>query len=426
MKVVCFYFENRANLKSIAEIFYRYTPQIAVATDSIFLEIEQCSLIYSEEKFLDLSRSVFLQIETSPKIGISSSVPLARAQAYYRTKSLNLIPIDFLRYFLSPFEVLDERGEKTLSKILWYFEKLGLCSIQDFLKIPPRELSSRFGITGLLLHQRVSDSANIIWPKFIPEEKVFERREFDAEIELDSIEPILFILKTLLDTIHLRLVSRGKTLRVFEVRLLLEKASTVLEPYYPISIELAFTNPSTKALLQLFRDKATHTIQKNPLPGRITGVEVFVVETVPYKPTQRDIFNPKKEESEETYHDLVNRLSLKLGEKKVFKAALTESYLPEKNWVREKEVSDNPIFDNLPKRPLRIISEPIPLPYSEGKVFFNRGYIKLSEIEQYEVLFSEWWDTASERVYFRAKTNLGQDLWIYRSNQNYFLHGFFD
>lgn len=416
MKVVCFYFEKKVDLKNIAEIFFRYTPQIAVSENALFLEIEQCSRMYSEAEFLNLAEAIFLKLEIAVKVGVAPSVPLALASASLGTKRLERIPLSFLRHFLFPFHG-DEKQGALLTKIIWYFEKLGLRTVKELSTIPPRELSSRFGAMGLLLHQRVNDSSLLLWPKFIPEEKVREKRDFDAEVQIDSVEPLVFVIKGLLDRIYLRLLARDKTLKTFEVR---------LQPEYVITIDLSFTNISIKTLLQLFRDKVSASLQRNPLPGEITGVEILVLEMAPYQRTQRDFFNPKKEENEESYLELVNRLSLKLGEKKVFKASLNESYLPEKNWGREKSGNSFLPSDPLPSRPLRLLPEPVRLPCLAGKVYFDGKAIELKNISRPEVVFSDWWNRNEERVYFKARSHLGSDLWIYKNRETYFLHGLFD
>jgi nucleotidyltransferase/DNA polymerase involved in DNA repair len=140
MKVVCFYFEEKTDLKNIAEIFYRYTPQIALSESAIFLEIEQCSRLFSENEFLELAKAIFLRLEITVKVGIAPSIPLALASASLGTKRLEQIPLSFLKYFLAPF-CSDEKQEALLTKVLWYLKKLGLQSVKDFLGIPPRELS---------------------------------------------------------------------------------------------------------------------------------------------------------------------------------------------------------------------------------------------------------------------------------------------
>jgi hypothetical protein len=272
----------------------------------------------------------------------------------------------------------------------------------------------------------VSDSSLLLWPKFVPEEKIIERRDFESEVEIDSVEPLIFIMKGLLDRTYLRLASRGKTLKAFEVCLILETISTLSEPFYVIPIELSFTSISSKTLLQLFRDKTASLLQKKPLEGRVTGMELRVIEMAPHQRTQRDFFNPKKEENEENYLELVNRLSLKLGERNVFKATLQESYLPEKNWGRGKVVSPFLSSDHLPQRPLRLLSRPLPLPCLEGKLYFQEEVIELKEVSQPEVVFSDWWNATEERVYFKARSRLGGDFWVYKNRENYFLHGLFD
>ncbi len=425
MRVICFYFEKPKNLKNIAEIFYRYSPQIALSENSVFLEIDQCSLLYSEEKFLEIAHSIFESLEVMPGIGIATSVPLSFADAYLGTKDLKKIPVEFLKYFLFPFQ-RNEKQEALLTKTVWYLEKLGIRSLEDFMKIPARQLSSRFGALGLMLHARVWDSTLLLWPKFTPEEKIMERQDFDAEVELDSVEPVIFVLKRLLERTYLRLVARGKTLKAFEARFLLEKASSILDPHYSLLIELSFTRISIKTLLQLFRDKAQHAFQKKTLPGRVTGFEIFVTETEPYRPAQRDIFDPNREENEESYLDLVNRLSLKLGERNVFKAALKESYLPEKNWDRSKEGACLLSMDNLPQRPLRLLLKPLPIPIQNGKLSFRGHIMALQDAIQPEVVFSEWWEKAEERVYFKAHSQLGKCFWVFKNEDKYFLHGFFD
>ncbi|MGE0207434.1 MAG: hypothetical protein AB7R69_06320 [Candidatus Babeliales bacterium] len=431
MNVVCFVFQKKTNLQGIAELFYSYTPQIAISHEAIFLEISQCSLLYSEDEFLSLSEHIFKKLDLYPKTGIGPTACLAYAKAILGTQDLNRIPIYFLRYFLNPFSHVQEQYIKTFEAMEYYFEKLGILRISNFLELNPKQLSSRFGSLGTLLFSRISNQTQPLWPNFIPEEKIIETREFDTEFRLDSIDPLLFILKNFLDLITLRLQARGLTFKLLCLRLIQENISTIKNRIYEIPIELAFTQISQKVLLQMIQEQSQHQLQKRPLEGFLSGVELEVIEVAPYVQTQKNLFNPKKEELAESYFALINRLSLKLGEQSVFKAHLQESYLPEKTWLRETKTVKQKDLEKqiLPKRPLRVFQKPILIAPKNGCLFYQQECIDLNSAIDHEVIFSHWWSidpVYTQRIYFTALSRSGKKFWVFQSGKDFYLHGSFN
>ncbi len=430
MRVVCIYFgdelSSNQELQGVAEAFYRATPQIMLRSkQAIFLEIGKCNALYSEESFLKRTRATLHKLDLKAKIGIAHDIPSALSFAVYGTAELQSLPIDALRFYANPLGDQIE-VEKNIIKTILVLKDLGVRCLRDFLSIPQAELSSRFGSLGQMCFLRVQGLHEILWKPFVLSEVVSEKCEFDQESPVDNLEPIYLRMKPMLEKLSMRLKAKGKRLKSFDVVLKQEHAMTPLECLRSFEIVLQLPQVSNKILFQITQEKIDAGIMHRPLKARITEFSILVTEDVPYSMNQKDLFNQKKEETQESFFQLVSRISTKLGEGSSFFAKPQESYLPENNWLKGSQPHQNEVKDQLPERPLRVFHYAKPVQYMGRKLLSQDFNEEVEEWSDKEVVFSEWWNSPLERVYYRVLTKTGRELWMYRTSRGDFLHGEFD
>lgn len=427
MKVACLHFQSPQDLQALGDIFYRATPQILKRGDrTLFLEISKTRALYSEEKFIRRAKLTLARLGLAGRIGIAPDVPTALALAIHGTRARDPLPVEALEHFVDPLMKHDPPPD-ALRLLIRSLKSLGFLTVGDFRRIPPAQLSSRFGALGLMAHERVQGRIEVPWPAFEPSKTLEERHEFDPESPVDNLEPIFFTLRPLQERLFLRLRGQGKRARRFDVILKQEHPSKISPQEYRVSILLQLPYVSPKAVFQITRERIEAQVRALPLQHRLTSVQVTVTELAPYFENQRDLFDQKKEENDESFFQLVSRLGTKLGEGRAFFAQTRESYLPEKNWRRLGEYKESERSEShVPARPLRLLPKPVPVRISETRLFLPSGTEEIVAFDNIETIFSDWWENPVEKLYFRLHTRSGQSLWIFKTTEGCFLHGMFD
>lgn len=429
MRVVCILLKKNTDAQSIAEIFYRATPQIIIkGNDAIFLEISKCQSLYSEQTFLKRTLVTLKRISVHAKVSIADDIPTALALAVYPVGRKELLPIDALKYYFDPLDHFPDERLSILNAIN-VLKSLRVLYMNDFLKIPAYQISPRFGGSLLMAYQRAAgDEHPILWPPFQPRQNVAEKHEFDLAYPPRNLEPIYFVLRPLLEKIVLRLRGKGSRARQFKLILHQEYPTEKNLQDYELLVVLQLPFLSIKTIFQIIKEKMESAIQRKPLEHAVVSLSLIVVEEAPYIASQKDIFDQKKEENSESFFKLVSRIATKLGPDSVFFASLKENYLPERNWSRHPEKAVQDIYDSaVPERPLRLIKEPQHVQISNNTLFYNRLHFEILEWQNTEVLLSNWWDlSGGERIYHKLNTHTGDSFWIFKRKNQYYLHGIFE
>jgi len=423
MRVICIMLSPGVDVQHLAECTLRFSPQVAVGEHWIFLEVGKCKNLYSEETVFKRLRVMLQRFGLFGQLAIAGDLPTALSFARHRTKSLNDLPVNALKDFFDPF-----RYNSSLDKMLIHLEKLGIYTIEDFIKLPRRTLVTRFGKEGLWAAQRLTEADRIVWPHFKVQEKIHE--SLIVSTAPAALEALLFYIKTLTDRVASRLLGRGERVSKFSLRLHQEKFSHVQKPTREFIFELPLAQSAGVSLLSIIRERLNVSLSREPLQSEVELVELGVLDTIPLKTSQRDFLNRDEEECE-AWAGLIGRLEERLGQGSAFMAQPCESYLPEKSWSRQLPSIDVKNQKNEmphPLRPLRIFKNPLPLERDGAKLWARNQSWHIQSILGPERLREEWWRLGTERDYYQIQTQSGEKLWVFqRSNQSgLFLHGLFD
>ena len=450
MRVLCLSAEPK-NLERLAECAYRLTPQVALREAAlgepgyIFLEISKSFHLWSEATVLARLDSMARRLGVSFSLGVGATPGEALARLNRRDfvgrESLGRLSIDALLDFFDPFAIKPNREEslKKITRMISTFRGLGIEFLEDWLNIPIDQCVSRFGYEAQWLHQSIREGVLTVWPKFQPVEIIEETRVIDGFCDG---EMFLFYMKSICDSIFLRLSARGQRAEQFEIEIRLRKVVR------KILIDFWSPQGGTLSALTVLREKLAREWDREPLGLESMGAEINevvlrVVKTSQSRILQRDFFS-RKEDEKEQFQDLVGRLSETLGEGKVFFARALDRYRPEAAWeglyasAQFSHAEGVSLFtENRPPRPTRLLKEPLTASLV-GAVGGERWLLcsklnqkwKVKSFEGPERLQGEWWsDTGFQRDYFRVMTEGGESLWVYQSldsSQRMYLHGFFD
>ena len=205
-----------------------------------------------------------------------------------------------------PLEVLSPSPE-----ILETLERWGIRTLGAFAKLPVPDVSARLGQEGVQLHKRARGAGSHPLVPHVDPVRFVEVMELDYEIE--TIEPLTFILSRMLDGICTRL--RSRNLATHEVRLSLGTYVRVL------NLPLPVRNP--KILMRLL----ILDLEAHP-PG--VGVRRVELEAIPAKPrvVQNGLFVPMSPEPEKLELTLA-RLKAVVGEENIGAAEIRDTHRPD-------------------------------------------------------------------------------------------------
>ncbi len=439
MKVACLWFDVDVPVSKLAELFWRFSPQIALRGNrAIFIEIGKCSRIYSEESFKIRSEILLKRNGYRAHLGIGTDITDSLLKALFKTKNINDLPLIALLELADPFD-RDFVLRKSVQNLINSFQDLGIKTLGQFKRIPASELLSRFGIVGRHCHNRAQQLDLVTWPQWRPEETIQERKEFPFFEFYGELEPILFELKSQLDKIFARLFSRRKKLMKLQVQISCEKIS--IHPHNVRVLEFDFYTPqsSSKGTLRILKERLTREFEKRPILSPIEMIESKVLRTVATNEGQKNIFDNVEEKMEEIY-SIHNQLIELLGKENIYQAVLTEDRRPEKSWRKKY---DNPhevviripkIAGVIPERTTFLCRYPIKIEVTAGYVHIKKKkYRILNWDNQVEIITGGWYEKPNvevknifERYYYHVELEGHQKISVFETPaREYFLHGYY-
>jgi|GEM_PF-1241948 len=458
-----------ARFESFAETCLEFTPQVSLRENhTIFLEISASLHLFSEEALPTLIRAKALRFGIPhPRIVIADEPGMALALARYtitgttsatlivppganRQEILNPLSITALHEltqpFFSPEESRDQEKLDKITRVLDLLNKLGLRTLEDFSRLPARQLPARFGKEGAELSLQLRNPLPALWPVWAPPEHISEFFDIESADPLtlagcSDLAALMAALRIPMDRACERLRVRGLKAGRLKITLTPDIGDQ-REWDFPLSVPQAIPD----SIFPLIRDRMEHKLQSEPFESLISTIELTITETAPGGGMQRDFFS-RKEEHHEAWDSLMGRLTEKLGEDAIFRARTENSHRPEDSWARilRPEPLDNREPTNVTagaRRPVRLLAEPIELK-ARGDANGGSWLVALNPVPGArntapwqvversgpERITGEWWKhgiTLARDSYRIPPQHTGEELWFYITPaQKIFLHGFF-
>jgi protein ImuB len=161
----------------------------------------------------------------------------------------------------------------------------------------------------------------------------------------------------------------------------------------------------------------------------------------PLAPEQTSAQGLAGEQAEANIGHLVDRLTTRFGEEKVYRQAPVESDLPERSVARVPALAPNAGLTWPPvlPRPPRLLGPPEPIEvmalvpdYPPAAFVWRRVRRRIVRADGPERVFGEWWRADDERSvlrdYYRLEAADGSRYWVFRDGSavegvRWFLHG---
>jgi protein ImuB len=420
---------DAALVQRLAKWASRWSPLIEVDEDGLRLDLTGIAHLFGgEHELAEDIRRCFAQIGLTTRVAIAPTAAAAWALAHHNP----CICGDDIDERLSPLPVAALRLDPDTVRTL---ERLGLKAIGALVELPRLALARRFrGAEDVIdaLDRALGRKPEPLTAASVdPPPRVSLRLEepaTHAEAAAKALERLIPGLVRQLQERHLG--ARRLALHGFRVDGSLASAT----------VTTAIASREPKHLQRLLADKAAALDPQ-------FGFDAFALTaewTEELDAAQDSLVEEPSGERE--LARLVDRLTVKLGQRAVRRPHAEESHLPERasGW-RPAVGSSVPRSDRTkPGRPQRLLDRPeaIDVIYAtpEGmprRFMWRRAVHDIARVEGPERIAPEWWRQPSStrlRDYYRVEDASGRRYWIYREGvigdgrgaaPNWFIHGLF-
>jgi protein ImuB len=435
---------DRADLEAVSDWAARFSPAVAPdPPDGLFLDITGVAHLWGGEAALAEDLLARLAAAGLPaRAAVASTTGAAWAVAHFGSgfgvpgpTARVIIPPGDEAAALRPLSVAALRCE---AAVAGQFDHLGITTIAQLMALPRDQVARRFGAAvPWRLDQALGE---------VPEALIFRRAAAPDVARLSFAEPISAPedMARVTRDIARQLCARLET-RAVGARCFILAFHGVDGRARRLEVSLALPSRDPAALTRLFAPKL-ETVD----PG--FGIEVVTLvaeETAPLAGRQaRWDLREEGRADDEAIAPLIDRLTNRLGEGAVWRAAPFPSHLPERASVARAPLTPGRAgsWDPDHPRPLRLFARPEPVevtaaaPDDPPRLFRWRGVVhRVRLAEGPERLAPEWWrapfdaeDEGAARDYYQVETDAGARFWLfregpYRSDRptRWWLHGLF-
>lgn len=191
-----------------------------------------------------------------------------------------------------------------------------------------------------------------------------------------------------------------------------------------LRVKFAHANDETSQLnLQLQRPSRDakhwmllleHRLERLKLQAPVREIRVHADHFVALGHKQSNLWS---QGNEAEHRQLLEQLGARLGSGRLYSIKTQASHCPENAWRKATADDGGDAFKDMRQRPIWLLHTPQVIP-AQRLMAFNGP----------ERLETQWWDQPCQRDYYRARTDQGQEVWVYREHgqpERWYLHGLF-
>jgi protein ImuB len=299
---------------ALQDLGLSFAPRIEAESGRAFLQVGDLGSLYPNERAVAQAIGArATQLGLAVRVAIASSKGLARVGT--RAGEVVILPetegATKARLAGLPLTVfdLDERTRQAMQQ--W-----GITTVGELASLPGPEVTLRLGATGAHFHRLANGMDNEPFLPQPPADAIEEGTEVDYTIE--SLEPLSFLLRGLLDRVLQRLACRCLACAGLILRLSLSPRGFDVR-------EIALPSPTREAsiLLQLVR----LDLERRPPDTGVVGITVLI-RPARIRSTQLDLFRPNGP-APERLAATIARLSALVGPEHVGMPCVVDSWKEE-------------------------------------------------------------------------------------------------
>ncbi len=434
-------------VEKLADVCARYTPLVALdRPDGLMLDVAGVAHLFGgEEGLVGDAETRFSQLGFVLRCGLADNPRAAAALA--RHGASPIAPSGLAgKAFAKTFHDMPVIALGLAPEVAADLSRAGLKRIGDLALRPRAPIAARFGADVIArLDELCGLTRPSISPRFPPPVFVVERR-FASPIA--RLEGVTATLSKLADDLVVLLERQMKGARALEFSLY-----RVDGEVRRIRVGSGRPLNEARAIRRLFAERIAGGEESEIDAGfGIDLMRLSCLAAEPLAPSQREWERAHDAERAEKLAELLDRLSARLGSRRVTRQTLVEAHLPEQAVIAHPatlgearksslEIEPPPLADP-PTRPLRLFERPEPIEalaeVPDGpplKFRWRRMLHEVAAIEGPERIAPPWWRQAGAptRDYFRAEDSQGRRYWLYReglygretARTRWFVHGVF-
>jgi protein ImuB len=268
----------RAAADALGDVAATIGPRVEVTGDgTVFLDCTgSAALCATETDLATILAARARRQGLAAHVGLGGSKSTARAAAR-EGGGVRVVTRAEEAAYLAPLPVAMLEPDPGTAAIL---ASWGIARIGDLAALPAGETAHRLGPAGVRLIRRArGDDDEALHCRAVP---AMITEAMALEYGVDRLEPLLFLLRRLLDQLASRLALHGLACAALDVVLGLETGGSAVHRITP-----AAPTADAKVLLTLLR---VH-VEQQPAAGAIVAIHVAALPARP-QPTQLDLFRP--------------------------------------------------------------------------------------------------------------------------------------
>ena len=431
---------DRKLIESIAEWCQRYTPLVALdSPDGILLDIAGCAQLFGgEQSLLDDLTARIANFGFTLRAAVASTIGAAIAAS--RHSAIVTVEPGAEREFLGPLPVAALRLPGDMVAAL---ARVGLKCIGDLIDLPRAPLTARFGPRLLLqLDRALGREPEPLQPRSPVAPYAAEQR-FAEPIARE--EDVLHVIAKLASRLEPMLERRGEGARRIELALFRTDGAVR-------RVAVATSRPvrDPAGIRALFLERL-HQLADALDPG--FGFDLARLCVLVAEPLAAEQIDLAATEHADDLDHLVDRLSARLGSRRVTRMIAQDAHLPElaamrvpaqtavaapNGWAAFRAFR---LAAELAPRPPRLLVKPEPIEATAAvpdgppvRFRWRRALHEVVAAEGPERIECAWWteDGGGTRDYFRVEDKSGCRFWVFRAGlyrampaPSWFLHGLF-
>jgi len=428
-------------LDAMANWCQRYTPLLATdPPDGILLDIGGCTHLFGgEEQLRDDLLARVTGLGFSARAAIAASIGAASAAARFGAAAIT--PTDKERDLLAPLPLAALRLSSNMVAAL---ARVGLKCIGDILDLPRAPLVARFGADLLRQLDRALGREDEPLTPRLPVARYVAEKSFHEPIARE--EDVLASVERLAARLKTALTARGEGARRLELALFRTDGAVK-------RIAAGTSRPvrDPRAIRALFVERLA-ALGDEIDPG--FGFDLARLSVLNAEPCPDEQVGLGSREDQAELDRLVDRLSARLGRRRVSRLVARDSHIPELavaavpaqamaraefGWDAFRRFRADA---HLSPRPLRLLAKPEPIAdvfalVPDGPPVRFRWRRALHEVvcaEGPERIEGAWWseEGGPARDYFRVEDKAGLRFWLFRAGlyrdmppPRWFLHGMY-
>jgi protein ImuB len=397
---------------------------------AFFLGLEGLERLWtSDREILDRLTALFAELDLPTRTAIAETPFVAWVGAQHATSAVSGTVID------------GPAGEALLDRLplaeldleepaLELCALLGLRSAGGLRRLPRGALAERLGPAGARLERLCSGESFRLWPTVQKMPRQVEAVELDLELALESLEPLLFALQSLLERLLAAVAAERRALAELTVKVWLEDRSQVLEKFVT-------ERPTLQAsgLLDLLR----LWLERRPFADNVARLRLEASRVEPADAVQLSLLRQREDLAAAALAQAIARLSAAFGAGAVVVPSLIDTYRPEARlrWVNAQgsaASSRAPAASAFTGAPLtlalRQVEPPEPVVLREAAFLTRsgRGPTRILRSDGPQKLCGEWWVQGFDRSYYWLLLDSGEIAWVFRNEMTgaYFLQALAD